>query len=137
MKTIIHLELSDEERNDLAKRIYRDLDTKVLATRKEVTELVHGLIHEEIERGREQESEEELTDVERNKAPTSADTVSPATRSSGQSGDDPSPFRPSRGDEPYLFKSKDPELTKRCSAVLDATQELNDYVWQALEENRT
>ena len=51
MITNIRLELSDVERNDLAKRIYRDPNTKVLVTRKEVTELVNALVNDEVTKG--------------------------------------------------------------------------------------
>lgn len=51
MKTIIHLVLSDSERNDLARRIER-ADTKRLVTRNEIIEYVFNLIAQEIVDGR-------------------------------------------------------------------------------------
>jgi len=125
MKTIIHLELSDVERNDLARRIDRDPVTKRLVTRKEITDLVLTLIQDEITTGWESTTDDRGPQLETKATPYKEDAKTQAI-----------PFVPSRGDEDYLFKSKDPEWTRLCSAVLDATQELDGYVWQTMERNR-
>lgn len=135
MKTIIHLELSDEERSDWAKRIHRDPNTKVLVTRKEVVETVLHLVAQEIIDGREIEmyGDEE---PEVDKQPQSVNPKVDDSKAFRELIDETLPFKPSRGDESYLYKSKDPEMTKLCTAILDATDALDEYVWRALEENR-
>ena len=45
-------------------------------------------------------------------------------------------FVPSRGDESYLYRPKDPELAAACSAALDACERLDEVIWRKLEENR-
>ena len=136
MKTIIHLELSDEDRRDLARRIDRNPVTKRLVTRKEVTELVLTLVDDEVTKGWESTTDDRGDDILNREDETQPER---RLRTIAEVEDDePKPFKfiPSRGDEPYLFKSKDPEMTKLCSAILDATNALDEYVWRALEENR-
>lgn len=120
MKTNIGIVTTDEEREAIA----RSLGDKGMVSRKRLTEAVHEYVQMLIrgnfaepitERQDVQEAQEELTQRTR-------------TLVDG--------FTPSRGDEPYLFKSKDPELTARCSAALDALESLDSYVWGKLEENR-
>ena len=45
-------------------------------------------------------------------------------------------FVPSRGDEPYLYQPKDPELAAACSAVLDGLERIEEHAWATLEGNR-
>jgi len=58
VKTIVHIELSDEERNDLARRLERR-DTKRLVTRRDVQWMVSEYINQEIEDGRKENFGEE------------------------------------------------------------------------------
>ena len=144
MKTIVHIELSDEERNDLAKRIYRDADTKVLVTRKEVTELVLALVQQEVNEGREQEFEEfreELSDAtEQLQERTGSDKVCPGTGKRSDAGGHPEEigiaFAPSRGDEGYLAQPKDPGLAAACSRILDDAKLIENFAWDTIERNR-
>jgi len=135
MKTIIHITLSDVERNDLARRIDRNPDTKRLVTRKEVTELVLALLQQEMEDGRDQSIE---VDPE------------PERQSNGDSGQrrngggaqrvsrdaDPSGFTPSRGDEDYLASPTDPGIAAACSRILDDAALIEQFAWDTVERNR-
>ncbi len=56
VKTIVHVVLSNSERNDLARRLARK-DTRHLVSRNEVTELVHALIDQELKDGRDDQPE--------------------------------------------------------------------------------
>ena len=136
MITNIRLELSDEERNDLAKRIDRNPDTKRLVTRKEVTDLVESLIQYEIERGYEDDQSTE--------AGTGAEA--PVDGNPGQRGDgggdqrvpdDVTPdFVPSRGDEDYLAQPRDPGVAAACSRILDDAALIEKFAWDTVERNR-
>jgi len=140
VKTIVHIELSDEDRNDLAKRLSRNPADKHLVSRKEVTEFVHSLIHQEIEDGRNQEKEDAVEQTSDGKL----------RRSSGQerpSGDDPAApdmgrlsqvaaFVASRGDEEYLAQPKDPGIAAACSRILDDTALIDAFVWETVDKNR-
>lgn len=128
MKTIIHLELSDEDRSDLAKRMHRAPYTKLLATRKEITEFVHEFIQESIRDGREQ-PDESAEEAEAKNDSAIADRIKDrANRVCG--------FVPSRGDESYLYAGRSVSIKEACSAVLDATERLDSLIWQELERNR-
>ena len=128
MKTIVHIELSDLDRNDLAKRIDRE-DTSRLVTRKEVTELVLALIQQEIEDGRNQE--EERGD-ERH-----VDPDEPEIKLEGGVPEAHTPaFIPSRGDEDYLTQPKDPGIAAACSRILDDTALIEQFAWDTIERNR-
>ena len=123
MKTIIHLTLSDSDRSDLAKRIYRDPNTKVLVTRKEVTETVHALIQREIEDGRDQEEEGSVRRAEQEEKEVQPD-VQPG-------------FVASRGDEDYLAQPKDAGVAAACSRILDDTALIEAFAWDTVERNRS
>ena len=123
MKTIIHLTLSDSDRSDLAKRIYRDPNTKVLVTRKEVTETVHALIQREIEDGRDQEEEGPIRGAEQEEKEVQPD-VQPG-------------FVASRGDEDYLAQPKDAGVAAACSRILDDTALIEAFAWDTVERNRS
>jgi len=122
MKTIIHLTLSDSDRSDLAKRIYRDPNTKVLVTRKEVTETVLALIQQEIEDGRDQEEEGSVRRAEQEEKEVQPD-VQPG-------------FVASRGDEDYLAQPKDAGVAAACSRILDDTALIEAFAWDTVERNR-
>jgi len=123
MKTIIHLTLSDSDRSDLAKRIYRDPNTKVLVTRKEVTETVLALIQQEIEDGRDQEEEGSVRRAEQEEKEVQPD-VQPG-------------FVASRGDEDYLAQPKDAGVAAACSRILDDTALIEAFAWDTVERNRS
>jgi hypothetical protein len=116
MKTIIHLELSDEERNDLAARIRRDPDTTLYATRKEITEHVLDFINQEIKNARVQE--------------TQATPCKPEPKKQAAA------FIPSRGDEDYLTQPKDPDIAAACHRILDDTALIEQFAWDTIERNR-
>jgi hypothetical protein len=127
MKTIIHLELSDEERNDLAKRIHGAPFTKLLATRKEITEHVLNFINQELKDAGDMIPGEDTLTVSKE----SMKELTQAIENSPTSG-----FVPSRGDEPYLYKGKVEALTKACGDALDAAEAIEKVVWNLLEKNR-
>lgn len=138
MKTIIHLELSDEARNDLAKRIYRDPNTKVLVTRKEVTELVLSLVDYELERGRDDDQSDEADppaesqgDGDLGQRGNGGGTARVPTDTHSEGG-----FVPSRGDEPYLAQPKDPGVAAACSRILDDAALIEQFAWDTVERNR-
>jgi hypothetical protein len=45
-------------------------------------------------------------------------------------------FKPSRGDEPYLLKARDPALRDILTRMLDVSEEYDQYVWRKHNENR-
>jgi len=45
-------------------------------------------------------------------------------------------FKPSRGDEPYIFKAKDESLREIHSRMLDCIEEYEAAVWVEMEKNR-
>jgi len=126
VKTIIHLILSDLDRNDLAKRIHRDADTKVLATRKEVIEHVQNFISQEIKDGREQVEEDEGLLFEE-----------PRVNVMGSEDFTGATWEPSRGDEDYLAQPKDPGIAAACSRILDDTALIEAFAWDTVERNRS
>ena len=150
MITNIRLELSDVERNDLAKRIYRDPNTKVLVTRKEVTELVNALVNDEVTKGWESTTDDRGPELrEDNDQSTKADPGSERS-GDGDSGQrrngggaqrvsrdaDPSGFTPSRGDEDYLASPTDTGIAAACSRILDDAALIEQFAWDTVERNR-
>jgi len=146
MKTIIHLELSDLERNDLAKRIDRNQDTKRLVTRKEVTELVLALIDDEM-----RDDHWNTVDIkEKIRGETTEARPAAKTTDHGDPGqrrergrdkrvphDMPTGgFSPSRGDEDYLTQPRDPDIAAACRSIIDATTLINEFAWETIERNR-
>jgi len=116
VKTIIHLEITDDERAKMS----QSLGHSGLVTRKQVTEFVEETIRNAIQ---------PVKDI-----PT---TASPLARSADEGRRTHFPvFTPSRGDEPYLYRPKDPKLAALCSTALDGLERLDRYVWDKLEENR-
>jgi len=141
MKTIIHITLSDVERNDLAKRIDRDPVTERLVTRKEVTELVHTLIQDEITTGWESTTDDrgpQIEAVEREREPESNEDVPEG----GRGEVEPVPresyatFIPTRGDEDYIARPRDPKLATACSSILDNIALIEAYVWETITRNQ-
>ena len=118
MKTIIHIELSDKERSDLAIRIHRDPDTKVLVTRKEVVEHVQNFIAQELKNIQEP-------------VPEMGTNIPKPDEEIGIVG-----FTPSRGDEDYLAQPKDVEIAAACSRILDDTAFIEAFAWETVERNR-
>lgn len=149
MITNIRLELSDVERNDLARRIDRDPATKRLVTRKEVTELVNALVDDEVTKGWESTTDDRGPELrEDNDQSTKAN---PSSKESGDgdrgqrrngggagsvSDDASSGFVPSRGDEPYLSQPKDPGIAAACSRILDDAALIEQFAWDTIERNR-
>jgi hypothetical protein len=124
MKTIVHIELSDEER--------RAIGLGNLVTRKQVTELVNNFIQEKI-RG---ETTEARTETE------STDHGDPGQRRE-RGGDKRLPhdmpangFSPSRGDEDYLTQPRDKDIAAACRSIIDATTLINEFAWETIERNR-
>ncbi len=132
MKTIVHVELSDEEREQVA----QSLGHSGLVTRKQVTAFVQNQVTKAI-KGK-------LND-QGNKTDTASGEDPPGDSGSGGPGTGDRGvreevsgrgFTPSRGDEPYLFKARDPALRELHSNILDAIQALEDYTWEQMEKNR-
>jgi hypothetical protein len=158
MKTIVHIELSDSDRNDLARRIDRDPVTKRLVTRKEVTEHVLALVNDEITLGWESTTDDrgkELTNGNSIPEHASTDDVHPTSGQEGKSGDDSTPgerpsfaqfcnekdadpnaFTPSRGDEDYLTQPKSTDISAACRRILSATELIEEFAWNTIERNR-
>jgi hypothetical protein len=148
MKTIIHVELSDLDRNDLAKRINRDPNCKDLVTRKEVTDLVHALIQDEMRNDAWSVVDiKENEDGQSTKAEPEPEGKGDGTpRQRGERGgtrsvsDDFDPgivgFTPSRGDEDYLAQPTFPEIAAACTRILDDTALIEGFAWDTVERNR-
>lgn len=49
---------------------------------------------------------------------------------------DEPPFKPTRGDEPYMFKAKDESLRAIHTRMLDCIEEYERAVWEEMEKNR-
>lgn len=120
MKTIIHLDTNDDTRLLIAK----SLGIKGMVSRKQLTEAVIDYVKgladgfpEPIIRAVEPVASSEETQVHQ-----------PVVSSSE--------FKPSRGDEPYIYKAKDPALRDRLSSLLDSLEALEEYTWSKLEENK-
>jgi hypothetical protein len=131
MKTIIHLELNDLERNDLAKRIDRE-DTKRLVTRKEVTDLVNALVQDEVTQGWESTTDDR--GPQKNAPPTCEQIQGPEWKPPAAAGGQI--FIPSRGDEDYLTQPKDPGVAAACSRILDDTKLIEEFAWNTIERIR-
>lgn len=115
MKTIIHLETSDEERLSIA----ASLGLTQMVSRKQVTQLVIDHL-KDLASG--------VTSDEPSGAGPTEHVVSAARAAEN--------FTPSRGDEPYLYRPQDSELAAKCSAVLDGLEYIENYAWNTLERNR-
>ena len=139
MKTIVHVELSDKERSDLAKLLDDNSCTKRLVTRKEVTELTQSLVRDVLNKGLRKENDQSTK--------TEPDTEEAGDADSGQRRDggghrrlpDHVPakaFVPSRGDEPYLAQPKNTEIAAACSRILDDAALIESFAWATIERNR-
>lgn len=95
-------------------------------TRKEIREWIEEMVNETIDGEREEAHPRADTPAEE-----PACEEAQAIRNRSVRG-----FVPSRGDEEYLYKPKDPELAAACSTVLDGLEYVERYVWDALERNR-
>ena len=147
MITNIRLELSDSDRNDLARRLDRT-DTARLVTRKEIIELVHVAIENEIKYGQDADSPESGTVDHLLKEGYAYDHKKSEEVHRDPLGVrrpnckiDPKPertgdFTPSRGDEDYLAQPTDPGLAAACSRILDDTTLTQDFAWDTIERNR-
>jgi hypothetical protein len=124
MKTIVHLTLTDEERALVSKSW--GLKSKMVS-RQEVTDYVHNQIRLAIAG-----KPSPKVDPEPVRAAEAPAPIQPQPRSNRVLCD----FVPSRGDEPYLYKPKDPELAASCRAALDGLEAIEEYIWDALERNR-
>jgi hypothetical protein len=103
MKTNIGIETTDEERQRIAEAL--GLKHK-LATRHDIKTFVEGCIKSLIQG-------EETFAVTIDAAKGTVEVEPPPERDRSVR-----PFVPSRGDEPYLYKPKDPELAARCRPPL-------------------
>jgi len=135
MKTNIGIVTTDEERE----RIARSLGHNGLVSRKDLTQAVETFVQDLIERnGYIVEKDLEISGPDP-KADSQADqALERALEVEPGSDRDRSirEFMPSRGDEPYLYRAKDPELAARLRALLDDAERFEEYVWSKLEENR-
>lgn len=126
MKTNIGIETTDEERAHIA--VALGLEHK-LAKREDIKEAVNEYI-ERLKRGY-----TDLPDAG-GSGRDSDDGGSGGHSGLSDDGDPIANFRPSRGDEPYLLKPRDPALRDILSRMLDVSEEYDQYVWQKLNENR-
>ncbi len=137
MKVIVHLTISDDDRAKMA----QSLGHSGLVTRNQVTEAVNIFITERIN-GTGTESPTNADTVHTEAGPERSerdhsDARNALVRAEERAVDRRAgKFVPSRGDEPYLYRAQDPRLAAACSAVLDATGRLDEYIWEKLEENR-
>lgn len=144
MKTIVHIELSDEDRSDLAKRLRRDPLNKGLITRTEIKELVHNFINQEIQDGCNQEVQPvRRSDDQRSPLPRDGVSEHAIFAAKKKLDDQPipenvgfTPFVPSRGDEDYLTQPKDPGVAAACRRILDDTAIIEQFAWETIERNR-
>ena len=138
MKTIIHLELSDEERSDLAKLLDRNPCTNRLVTRKEVTELTQTLVNDVLKRGLREDNGQTTEVNSEPEGPSDGDSGQRGDGGGGSSvSDDPDTrFIPSRGDEGYLAKPSDPGVAAACSRILDDAALIEQFAWDTIERNR-
>ena len=105
------IELSDEERNDLARRIDRK-DTKRLVTRNEVRELVDALLQQEIK-----DAEDVCTDERGDSGPDN-------DVRSGSDGHGDSELPGDGSEDKYSDYLPDPrELERACKRVLEHLQD--------------
>lgn len=128
MKTIIHLNLTDDQRELFAHALCK----KGMVSRKEVTAWVEDAIARLIttQEINNEHEESELIPTEAIEAIT--EPLPPQTVGNRSLRE----FVPSRGDEPYLYKPENPELAAACSAILDGLQYIETRVWDELERNR-
>lgn len=129
MKTIIHLNLTDDQRELFAHALCK----KGMVSRKEVTAWVEEAIEQLLttqENNDDQGSDTQLIPTEAIEAIT--EPLPPQTVGDRSLRE----FVPSRGDEPYLYKPENPELAAACSAILDGLQYIETRVWDELERNR-
>lgn len=122
MKTIVHIELNDEDR--------RKIGGSFMVSRKDVTTLVNEFI-EGLKTNDYPGSSNEDGLPTNEEAEALAKTVATAGRDFSIRE-----FVPSRGDEEYLYTGEDPELTDACRSILDGLQFIERRAWAALEGNR-
>lgn len=139
MKTNIGIETTDEERQLIAAYLDRNSATKRLASRNDIKDLVTQFISDIIQRAANGEydepSQENIPDTGRHRGDRDDD---------GRAGDQGLPdrsdpvanFRPSRGDESYLYKGRNPALTEKCREALDIAEQIDQLIWEELEKNR-
>jgi hypothetical protein len=141
MITNMRIETTDEERRLLAVYFERNSVTKRLATRKEITELINQLLSDIMTKAHQGEYDE--CNKDDNPAPEPAGHRDDSG-DAGRAGDKgfhnvrhaSNGFKPSRGDEPYLYKGMHPALTEKCGAMLDIAEQIDQLIWEALEANR-
>ena len=143
MKTIIHIVLSEEERESVYMSLFGH-PGKV--SRKQLTRFVEDIVCEVIKGNTIEPASIFVEDIvgeviqgntiepASSRPVKAADEVEPAAPASGDRGIHE--FVPTRGDEAYMYKGKDPELAAQCSKVLDGIQYIEQYAWTALERNR-
>ncbi len=133
MKTIVHINLGDADRNLIATYLERKKTTR-MASRKEVNDLVQQHITDIIC----QADAGEYDDDSRIEQRTIHDEVPSKQGQPRESGDDSSPqaFAPSRGDEDYLAQPKDTDIAAACSRILDDASLINAFAWDTVERNR-
>lgn len=114
--------LTDEQRNTMFRNLNGG-DSKKMVSRADVNAFVQKKIEEclnGLHLDRRTKTSEEATKEVRNGFE--------ATRE-GE-------FKPSRGDEPYIFKAKDESLRAIHSRMLDCIEEYEKAVWAEMEKNR-
>jgi len=119
MNTNLAIPLTNEERAQIGKI----LGLGHMITRKELREAIQRHVKYLIE-GKEIElaTDEEVEEVT---------GIKPKAR-----GDrDVCGFVPSRGDEAYLTRPRDPELAATCSRILDDVAIVEAFAWETIERN--
>ena len=115
MKTIVHIELNDKDRAKIGKM----LGLGHMVTRKELTEAVERHV-EYLIKGKVEEDAVFAAKKILDEKEIPKDVK----------------FTPSRGDEAYLTRPKDPELAATCSRILDDVAIVEAFVWETIERNR-
>jgi len=134
VKTIVHIDLGDAERNLIATYLERKETTRMVS-RKEVTELVQQHINDivcQADAGEYDDQSIETVEVSSEKAAT---TGGRGERDAGRP-DSVLGFVPSRGDEDYLSQPKDIGVAAACSRILDDAALIEQFAWDTVERNR-
>ena len=126
MKVIVHLELHDDERGKLAQNWFK---RKALVTRQEVNDFVNTKIQIAILDGGTDHLGPDCVADAQTEAIVANESTNGGTKRVSE-------FVPSRGDEPYMLKVRDPQLKDILSRMLDVTEEYDTYVWEKLEDDR-
>ena len=112
--------LTDEERNKMFRKLNDSDSTTRMVTRADVNVFVKQKIEECLKPG--------VIEAEATPVVIPFDSTQPIKETDN--------FKPSRGDEPYMFKAKDESLRAIHTRMLDCIEEYERAVWEEMEKNR-